>query len=256
MPKTSTPMRKKERDALLAPTMVRVCHLCGSDFQLGERKIDKKKCDRCHQEKKVVSTAAKNTRIRLAEKGFEGDLTTQLSAYESEVILKGEELLQAYAATMETMGFDNKDTLMTLPPPELVIDEHEATNEFSPFLKQMFLAFYVKMPRQDLMILEHLGISEKRYKQDLKKYPEFHDAIMQCDRKHLKLLEIVGFHNALNPKATSERIFLLKAGDPARYRESYKGDTFNMGQVNITVSSNIKGLGIAKNAVSGGKSQK
>ena len=142
MPKTSKPLRKKELDAIEAPTKVRVCHLCGSDFQLGDRTLDKKKCDRCHKEKKTVAVAAKNSRIRLAEKGFDGNLSQQLSAFESEVMLKGEELLQAYAATMQTMGFDNKNTLMTLQPPDLDIEEHEATNEFTPFLKQMFLAFF------------------------------------------------------------------------------------------------------------------
>jgi hypothetical protein len=134
--------------------------------------------------------------------------------------------------------------------------DHEPNNEFTPFLKQTFLNLYVKMPRQVLLILEHLGISEKRFKMDMKKYDEFSQAVAACDRKHLELLEIVSFHNALNPKATSERIFLMKAGDPARYRESYKGDTFNMGQVNIQVNSNIQGLGIPKNTVAGGKSGK
>lgn len=256
MPRTDKPMRKKERDAIEDPKKLRVCLLCGSNYRLGDRTLNKKMCQNCHDEKMKISRHAKNTRARLSEKGFFGSLPEQISEYESDVMLKGQELLDAYVATMKQYGQQSNETLMTLRAPELVIDEHEATNEFTPFLKQMFLNLYIKMPRQDIFILEHLGISEKRYRMDLKDYPAFQDAVEECDRKHFKLLELISIHNAMSPKATSERIFHLKAGDPARYRESYKGDTFNMGQMNIHISSNIRGLGIPSNKIAGGKSGK
>ena len=256
MPKTTKPMRKREIEAIEAPKRLRICELCGRNYRLGTRKIDKKLCDRCYSDKHSVVGKAKSAHLRLQDKGFEGSLSQQLSDYEATVKLRADELLSAYVSTMQQFGSVGNESLLTLTAPAMVIEDHEATNEFTPFLKQMFLELYVKMPRQDVMVLEHLGVSEVRYRKDLKEYPEFHNAVLACDRKHLKLLEIVSYHNALNPKATSERIFLLKAGDPARYRESYKGDTFNMGQVNITVSSNIAGLGIPKNAIAGGKAGK
>jgi len=256
MPRTDKPMRKREIDAIEAPKKLRVCELCGSNYKLGSRTTHKKFCGNCADSKTKIAGHAKNTRKRLAEKGFFGTLPEQISEYEAEVMLRGQELLDAYVVTMKQYGQQSNETLMTLRAPELNIDEHEATNEFTPFLKQMFLNLYIKMPRQDIFILEHLGISEQRYKKDLKEYSAFSDAVLECDRKHFKLLELISIHNAMSPKATSERIFHLKAGDPARYRESYKGDTFNMGQMNIVVSSNIRGLGIEKNAVAGGGKHK
>ena len=256
MPATNKPLRKKELDRLEAPSKIRVCAICGKDFTLGSRHTDmhgKKFCDQCNADKKKVVTAAKQARLRLKEKGIEGDnLPQQISEYEAQVELKANELLMAYAETMKAFGAQSNNTLLTLNPPVIAEMDHEATNEFTPYLKQIFINLYVKMPRQVLLILEHLGISEKRYIMDLNKYPEFYAAVQQCDKKHTELLEIVSFHNALNPKATSERIFLMKAGDPQRYRESYKGDTFNMGQMNIVVQSNVKGLGIPKNEIAGG----
>ncbi len=256
MPRTDKPMRKREIDAIEGPKKLRVCELCGSNYKLGDRVVDKKFCQRCHDDKRSVAGKAKNARNRLTEKGFFGSLPEQISEYEADVMLKGQELLDAYVATMKQYGQQSNETLMTLRAPDLHIAEHEATNEFTPFLKQMFLNLYIKMPRQDIFILEHLGISEVRYKKDLKKYDAFSEAVLECDRKHFKLLELISIHNAMSPKATSERIFHLKAGDPARYRESYKGDTFNLGQMNIVVSSNIRGLGIEKNAIAGGGKHK
>ncbi len=250
-------MRKRERDALEAPTKVRVCESCGSKYKLGERKVRKKLCDRCHKESE--SAQSKRTRLqkRLELKGVEGESPQEMVvAYEQEVEARANELLLAYAETMKVYGAQANTNLMTLNAPELEIAEHDINNEFTPYLKQVFLNLYVKMPRQVLLILETLGVSEKRYRTDLKKYPEFQDAIAQCDRRHTELLEVVAFHNALNPKATSERIFLLKAGDPARYRESYKGNIFNLGEMNITVESNIPTLGIPKGEIAGGKSGK
>jgi len=252
MPATKKPLRKKEIDAIEAPIKKRICELCGHNYQLGKRELNKKMCERCHRDKESVSGKNGYARLRLEKKGFTGTLSQQMSDYEASVEAGANELLAAYVDTMKAFGSTSNETLLTLNPPELIILEHEATNEFTPYLKQIFLNLYVKMPRQVLLILEHLGISEHRYQMDMNKYDTFRDAIKYCDRKHVELLEIVSYHNALNPKATSERIFLMKAGDPARYRESYKGDTFNLGQMNITVSSNIPSLGIPKNKISGG----
>ena len=256
MPELKTPMRKKEIEAAEYATKSRICKSCGSEYRLGDRKQGVTLCDRCNEERKTAGAHRKNLRNRLALKGVDvsGGAQVALSEFEVEAEARANDLLAAYVSTMRAYGQQSNETLMTIKPPELEIAEHDINNEFTVPLKRIFLNLYAKMPRQDLLILEHLGISEKRYKLDVKKYPEFKEAIDQCDRKHLRLLEIVSFHNALNPKATSERIFLMKAGDPARYRESYKGDIFNMGQVNIQVSSNIKGLGIPKNQIAGGKS--
>jgi hypothetical protein len=260
MPRLSKPLRKKDIEALEAPDKLRLCALCGADYTLGDRVSDgnnKKFCDKCREDKRAVSRKAKATKERLAKKGIEPDnLPAMMSAYEAEVELRANELLAAYMETMKLLGAGENRTLLTLNPPTLIIASHDESNEFTPYLKQIFLNLYVKMPRQVLMILEHLGISEQRFKRDMNKYPEFFQAVSQCDKKHTELLEIISYHNAMNPKATSERIFLLKAGDPQRYRESFKGDTYNLGQMNIVVSSNVRGLGIPKNEIAGGGKSK
>jgi len=260
MPRLDKPLRKKELDKIEAPDKLRFCAICGKNYKLGSRADDpqgKKFCDECARDKKSIASKAKAAKIRLAEKGITGDnLPAQISEYEAQVELKANELLSAYMETMRMLGAGENKTLLTLSPPTLEIASHEENNEFTPYLKQIFLNLYVKMPRQVLMILEHLDISEQRFKKDMNKYPEFYQAVAQCDKKHTELLEIVSYYNALNPKATSERIFLLKAGDPQRYRESYKGDTYNLGQMNIVVSSNVRGLGIPKNEIAGGGKKK
>ena len=175
MPRLSKPLRTKEIKKIEAPDKLRICALCGKDYKLGDRTDQFKKfCGDCAADKRSIVSKSKDARNRLAAKGVEGgNLAEQISEYEATVELKANELLAAYVETMKSFGAQSNDTLLTLNPPKLEIESHDETNEFTPYLKQVFLNLYVKMPRQVLLILEHLDISEQRFKKDMNKYPEF-----------------------------------------------------------------------------------
>ena len=94
-----------------------------------------------------------------------------LSPFELEATDAAQALLTSYAATMAAYSKEGNDMLMTMRGPELDMPSHDVESDFTPYLKQLFLDLYVKMPRMKLFILEQMGITKRRYEMDLGRYP-------------------------------------------------------------------------------------
>jgi hypothetical protein len=233
-------LRRKEREQRENHTVPRECANCGAEYLIKDRITNKKLCNGCDQEKRNAEGRAKSLSKRLGVK--REDTEAAVTEFEIRAASEAESMLAAWASYVTSFGGDGAKELMAMPGPELKIPEHDVSSEFTIYLKRLFLDLYIKMPRQKYAICDRLGISHKRFETDLKKYREFQDAVEYCDRRHTELLEIISYTNAMNPKATSDRIFLLKAGDPGRYRESHNKNIIN-GPVSVSVSTNIKELG-------------
>lgn len=81
-----------------------------------------------------------------------------------------------------------------------------------------------------------IGMSYKGVYDALVRYPELSRAVDEIrvyyDSQHLAQLEDLSIRQALKPGCTIERLFLLKAHDPARYREKSQAQAINF-QINF-----------------------
>ncbi len=115
--------------------------------------------------------------------------------------------------------------------------ETTLNHELEAFDATKKLAFIQALRANDFRLLttcQQMGISHHTISKHRKSDKAFDEAIQDSVREYAEQLEWVSRAQALEPKATLERIFQLRALLPERYARDLKGSGLEKIEINIT----------------------
>lgn len=115
-------------------------------------------------------------------------------------------------------------------------------NFMSPFdsdRKLQFLELYKQNGIRLRRACRSMGLSEATVSHHLKIDPVFKEQFDAVERDYIEELEAVSRENALNPKATIERIFQLKCLVPLKYGQENGYSQRSNGQIVINVNGDL-----------------